>query len=93
MWHRQKKKRRTNPDQDICGVEVSQGPPEASVLVASSSVSKACCHCSHVNRPRGTLQGQRKLFACCANESDVICSLKDKLEWVAEAPHSLFYSQ
>lgn len=62
MWQRQKKKRRKNPDQVVCGVEVSQGPPEASVLVASSSVSKACCHCCDVNKPCGTLQGRGKLF-------------------------------
>lgn len=39
MWQRQKEENRKKPDQVICGVEVSQGPPESSVLVASASTS------------------------------------------------------
>lgn len=80
MWHRQKKKRRKNPDQVICGVEVSEGPPEASVLVASSSAPKVCCHCWDVNKSCGTLQGHGRLFACCSSGSEMINFLADRLQ-------------
>lgn len=54
------KNRRNSPDQVVCGLEGSRGPPEVSVLVASSSIPCAYCHCCDANKVCGTFIGTKE---------------------------------